>query len=439
MAAYGRYLRLRVCVPVAVSLLLLSGACDDPEAPDPVSIVSPRPGTAVGGGQDVFFVASVTGLEGELDSACWDFGDGTGGSGLTTVHAYTRAGDYTVVFSATSEYDEQVSASVAVWVTSSRFRKLDAFGEPLADNASMWYSVRDTTSGLVWEVKQNRDGEPHYENPSDADNTYTWHDADPLTNGGDAGAAGDGTDTEDFISGLNAAACGGFTSWRLPTCDELAKLQDPDRFNPAIDTFYFPNTVSWYYWSSTTYEDFTYAACHIYFMGTPTAARDVAYPVAYNHYGMKDLTYHARAVTDREPLQLWQGDETVTVEYDGRATTVALSGLHATTFKGKQAMVLSDIIQESSIVDDPENYYYVFYATDGYSLETALLHEDFYTGFPPWNDMQRGYVYQTNSELYGLMVGWEDGTIGGRVHHCYDVKWMNGGSIQLRDHDIEYE
>ncbi len=45
---------------------------------------------------------------------------------------------------------------------------------------------------------------------------------------------------------------GGHTSWRLPTIKELFSLADYSRYNPAINTTYFPNTVSSYYWSSTT-------------------------------------------------------------------------------------------------------------------------------------------------------------------------------------------
>ncbi|MBW2709452.1 MAG: hypothetical protein JRD04_09275 [Deltaproteobacteria bacterium] len=43
--------------------------------------------------------------------------------------------------------------------------------------------VRDNVTGLIWEVKQNKDGTKNYDNPHDADNTYTWYDPDPATNG----------------------------------------------------------------------------------------------------------------------------------------------------------------------------------------------------------------------------------------------------------------
>ena len=47
----------------------------------------------------------------------------------------------------------------------------------------------------------------------------------------------------------------GYSDWRLPNRNELQTLVDYNRFNPTIDTTYFPNTVSSDYWSSTTYQD----------------------------------------------------------------------------------------------------------------------------------------------------------------------------------------
>ncbi len=59
------------------------------------------------------------------------------------------------------------------------------------------------------------------------------------------------------------------TGWRLPTALELQMIVDFGRFQPAIDTAYFPNTKSARYWASTVYAadpshawtvDFTYGA-----------------------------------------------------------------------------------------------------------------------------------------------------------------------------------
>jgi len=55
--------------------------------------------------------------------------------------------------------------------------------------------------------------------------------------------------------------------WRLPTIDELMYIADRSKRNPAIDTTWFQNVVSGFYWSSTTdvrNEDF---AWYVYFYG----------------------------------------------------------------------------------------------------------------------------------------------------------------------------
>lgn len=52
-----------------------------------------------------------------------------------------------------------------------------------------------------------------------------------------------------------AADCrlGGHTDWRLPTEEELFLLADRSRYSPAIDTEYFADTQSDWYWSSSIY------------------------------------------------------------------------------------------------------------------------------------------------------------------------------------------
>ena len=43
----------------------------------------------------------------------------------------------------------------------------------------------------------------------------------------------------------------GAMAWRLPSKEELVSLVDKSRTNPAINTTYFPSTLSLFYWSST--------------------------------------------------------------------------------------------------------------------------------------------------------------------------------------------
>ncbi len=147
------------------------------------------------------------------------------------------------------------------------YTKLDASGNDLPITATSWVMVRDNVTGLIWEVKQNKDGTKDYTNPHDADNTYTWYDSDPATNGGDAGTPGDGTDTEDFINAVNSENFGGFADWRMPTIEELHTITNLDQYDPAVDMTYFPNVISSYYWSGSTYADVTDRAWVVDFNG----------------------------------------------------------------------------------------------------------------------------------------------------------------------------
>lgn len=137
----------------------------------------------------------------------------------------------------------------------SNYIKLDSSGKDLPVSATSWTMVRDNVTGLIWEVKTKMDRISDYSNPNDADNTYTWYDSNPATNGGSSGTPGNGTDTEDFIDALNSRRFGGYSDWRLPTIKELESIVNDDVPNPGptINTTYFPNTQTSFYWSSNPY------------------------------------------------------------------------------------------------------------------------------------------------------------------------------------------
>lgn len=160
------------------------------------------------------------------------------------------------------------------------FTKLGADGKPLAiqngswthdssgkDNGSeaagtRWDCVGDNTTGLVWEVKRN--DATHLRHLS---HTYSWYNPDNANNGGSVGhevgtsAVCTGVtdtakcNTQSIVTAVNALPAGqalcGLHDWRMPTVDELYTLAHTGVSGPAIDSSYFPNTVSAGYWSSS--------------------------------------------------------------------------------------------------------------------------------------------------------------------------------------------
>jgi hypothetical protein len=166
------------------------------------------------------------------------------------------------------------------------YTKLDANGKGLPDSTTSWEMLRDNNTGLVWEMKTNKDDLKNYLDPHDADNTYTWYDSNPDTNGGDPGTPRGGADTEGFLKKLNDAKYGGYSDWRLPTIKELTCIIDYSipKPGPTIDTGYFPNTIASFYWASSTNA------------ATPPNAWGVFFLYGFNYNVKKSYDFYALAV-----------------------------------------------------------------------------------------------------------------------------------------------
>ncbi len=156
------------------------------------------------------------------------------------------------------------------------FTKLDANGEPLADQSldyatQPWDCVRDNYTGLTWEVKTTSGFRSNVW-------TYSWFNSTGINDGGTTGTAnggvcstiGSGCDTERYVSDMNEMALCGLTNWRLPDISELLNIVDNSRVDPAIDINFFPNTLNAYTWSSTPVSNplyITFARSINFYMG----------------------------------------------------------------------------------------------------------------------------------------------------------------------------
>ena len=100
-------------------------------------------------------------------------------------------------------------------------------------------TITDKVTGLIWAKDGNGAG-------CNNGNTIQW--ADALI----------------WAEGLTFA---GHSDWRLPNAYELFSicLLEPTHYDPFIDTTFFPNTRSDFYWSATTYPASTSAALSVYF------------------------------------------------------------------------------------------------------------------------------------------------------------------------------
>ncbi len=92
-----------------------------------------------------------------------------------------------------------------------------------------WACTRDNVTGLIWEVKTDDAG------VRDKDNRYSFDQAAQLA------------------ATVNQTGLCGASDWRVPNRQALQSLVYYGRVEPAIDTDYFPNTVSNWFWSSSPY------------------------------------------------------------------------------------------------------------------------------------------------------------------------------------------
>jgi hypothetical protein len=173
----------------------------------------------------------------------------------------TTDGSYVIVSTVTTGYTKISNSGAVLSHTAT-----------LGNGENDWACTRDNKTGLTWEVKTDDGG------LRDKDWYYSWYKPSG-DNGGIAGytdttfgapncSTKDNCNTDAFTNAVNTKGLCGKNDWRMPTKEELMKLvvcsdgkYDTDGSctnydsvaQPTINTTYFPNTVSDWYWSSSPY------------------------------------------------------------------------------------------------------------------------------------------------------------------------------------------
>ena len=311
-----------------------------------------------------------------------------------------QAGSYTTTFGEDPDYT----------INPPSYTKLGLGGTELGDEATVaegWIMTRDNVTGLIWEVKTDDDS------IHDKDNTYTWCDTNPATNGGDSGTCGDGTDTEDFIAALNAANFGGFSDWRVPTRRELRTIVIYEAFDydPTIDEDFFPNSGRNYWTSDTRLNDTSKAWRMSFYDGNN-----------YDYYKFIDIFVRAvrggqsqseaesrfidnenGTVTDTETGLMWQQhDDDVqrfwpdALTYCENSTLAGYDDWRMPTIKDLDSIV--DLTRDSSsvypIFSRPESLYYCYWSSTGRPDNYSMV---WYMSF---NNGSSNYSHKTANDEY---------------------------------------
>ncbi len=149
--------------------------------------------------------------------------------------------------------------------------------------------------------------------------------------------------------------------------------------------------------------------------------------------GMLSLNFGCKPLpTDNKT---WQGDEQVEVTFGASTVTVALKGMRISTYEDVEGVKLSDIVKKTQLVTNTkaQGCFYNFIAVDAYDMSKMAI--KWQKGLPAWDDMQKGYFYDSGSSG-GLCAKWEDGTQPGDYGRFYNVRLMNGGIIQILEDDV---
>ena len=195
---------------------------------------------------------------------------------------------------------------------------------PYVDNGDG--TVSDLGTGLMWQ--QSDDGKE-----------YTWQEA------------------LEYSENLVLA---GQNDWRLPNIRELETIVDDTRYNPAINTNYFIDTKSDWYWSGSTYASNSNRAWLVYFYS------------GYVYYCSKPTAYYVRCVRSGpsgsfDPLVLCTVNGSVVDDVSRSGIPGAGLSFISTGFN-KEYQIGND--GSFHITDVPSGTYQVQVSADGYQSES---------------------------------------------------------------------
>lgn len=227
----------------------------------------------------------------------WAFNKSLGG--LVTINANNLAPTENLSISA----DGVRFVPLVINFPTTGFSKVSNSGTLVSNNSVLgtglnnWACSHDNATGLFWEIKTDDGG------LRDKDNTYSWYNSNPATNGGKAGYqsingdAGKGVctgniacNTEAYVKAVNAKRLCRFNNWRLPSQDELLTLYTHiyTSSSPTIVNTYFPNTIiNWHWTSSINTSVSEYAGI-------------VNFTSGYFYNGIKDQANAVRLVRDAQ-------------------------------------------------------------------------------------------------------------------------------------------